>query len=234
MSTPSTKPTVVLVHGAWGDGSSWQKVIPFLLKKGIAVVAVQNPTSSLADDAAATRRIMNTIEGPIVLVGHSWGGAVITEAGNDPKVKALVYVAAFAPKAGESVGEQVGRHAAPPALSQIRNDGAGYLTMSEEGWTTAVAQDLSKEEAQLLSVLQAPLSINTFDDKVTETAWQSRPTWYIVSTEDRAVSVDLQRDLAEMMGAKTTELKASHMSPLSKPDAVSAVILEAVAAVEAS
>lgn len=232
MTSTSTKPTVVLVHGAWGDGSSWQKVIPFLLKKGIAVVAVQNPTSSLADDAAATRRIMNTIEGPIVLVGHSWGGAVITEAGNDPKVKALVYVAAFAPKAGESVGEQVGRHAAPPALSQIKNDGAGYLTLSQEGWATAVAQDLSKEEAQVLSVLQAPLSISTFNDKATVAAWQSRPSWYIVSTEDHAVSVDLQRELAAMMGAKTTELVASHMSPLSKPEAVSAVILDAVAAVD--
>ena len=130
MTSTSPKPTVILVHGAWADGSSWQKVIPLLLKEEIPVIAVQNPTSSLADDAAATRRIMNSVEGPIVLVGHSWGGAVITEAGSDPKVKALVYVAAFAPKAGETVGDQVGRYPAPPGLSQIRNDGAGYLTLS--------------------------------------------------------------------------------------------------------
>lgn len=176
MTSTSPKPTVILVHGAWADGSSWQKVIPLLLKEEIPVIAVQNPTSSLADDAAATRRIMNSVEGPIVLVGHSWGGAVITEAGSDPKVKALVYVAAFAPKAGETVGEQVGRYPAPPGLSQIRNDGAGYLTLSEEGWMNDVGQDLPKEAARVLCVLQPPLAAGTFGDKVTEAAWVSRPT----------------------------------------------------------
>lgn len=234
MTSTSPKPTVILVHGAWADGSSWQKVIPLLLKEEIPVIAVQNPTSSLADDAAATRRIMNSVEGPIVLVGHSWGGAVITEAGSDPKVKALVYVAAFAPKAGETVGEQVGRYPAPPGLSQIRNDGAGYLTLSEEGWMNDVGQDLPKEEARVLCVLQPPLAAGTFGDKVTEAAWVSRPTWYIVSTEDRVVSVELERELAAAMGATTTELAASHLSLLSMPEAVTSVILDAVAAVEAA
>jgi pimeloyl-ACP methyl ester carboxylesterase len=234
MTSTSRKPTVILVHGAWADGSSWQKVIPLLLKEEIPVIAVQNPTSSLADDADATRRIINSVDGPIVLVGHSWGGAVITEAGNDPKVKALVYVAAFAPKAGETVGEQVGRYPAPPGLSQIKNDGAGYLTLSEEGWVNDVGQDLPKEEARVLSVLQPPLAASTFGDKVTEAAWLSRPTWYIVSTEDRVVSVDLERELAAAMGATTTELAASHLSLLSMPEAVTSVILGAVAAVEAA
>lgn len=234
MTSTSPKPTVILVHGAWADGSSWQKVIPLLMKEEIPVIAVQNPTSSLADDAAATRRIMNSVEGPIVLVGHSWGGAVITEAGSDPKVKALVYVAAFAPKAGETVGEQVGRYPAPPGLSQIRNDGAGYLTLSEEGWMNDVGQDLPKEEARVLCVLQPPLAAGTFGDKVTEAAWVSRPTWYIVSTEDRVVSVELERELAAAMGATTTELAASHLSLLSMPEAVTSVILDAVAAVEAA
>lgn len=234
MTSTSPKPTVILVHGAWADGSSWQKVIPLLLKEEIPVIAVQNPTSSLADDAAATRRIMNSIEGPIVLVGHSWGGAVITEAGSDPKVKALVYVAAFAPKAGETVGDQVGRYPAPPGLSQIRNDGAGYLTLSEEGWMNDVGQDLPKEEARVLCVLQPPLAAGTFGDKVTEAAWVSRPAWYIVSTEDRVVSVELERELAAAMGATTTELAASHLSLLSMPEAVTSVILDAVAAVEAA
>lgn len=234
MTSTSPKPTVILVHGAWADGSSWQKVIPLLLKEEIPVIAVQNPTSSLADDAAATRRIMNSVEGPIVLVGHSWGGAVITEAGSDPKVKALVYVAAFAPKAGETVGDQVGRYPAPPGLSQIRNDGAGYLTLSEEGWMNDVGQDLPKEEARVLCVLQPPLAAGTFGDKVTEAAWVSRPTWYIVSTEDRVVSVELERELAAAMGATTTELAASHLSLLSMPEAVTSVILDAVAAVEAA
>lgn len=234
MTSTSPKPTVILVHGAWADGSSWQKVIPLLLKEEIPVIAVQNPTSSLADDAAATRRIMNSVEGPIVLVGHSWGGAVITEAGSNPKVKALVYVAAFAPKAGETVGDQVGRYPAPPGLSQIRNDGAGYLTLSEEGWMNDVGQDLPKEEARVLCVLQPPLAAGTFGDKVTEAAWVSRPTWYIVSTEDRVVSVELERELAAAMGATTTELAASHLSLLSMPEAVTSVILDAVAAVEAA
>ncbi|MDM9627570.1 alpha/beta hydrolase [Rhizobium sp. S152] len=233
MTSTSAKPTVVLVHGAWADGSSWQKVIPLLLKEGVPVVAVQNPTSSLADDAAATRRIINSVEGPIVLVGHSWGGAVITEAGNDPKVKALVYVAAFAPKAGETVGDQVGRYPAPPGLSQIKNDGAGYLTLSEEGWVNDVGQDLPKDEARVLAVLQPPLAASTFGDKVTEPAWLSRLTWYVVSTEDRVVSVELERELAAAMGAKTTELKAGHLSLLSMPEAVTDVILDAVTAVSA-
>jgi pimeloyl-ACP methyl ester carboxylesterase len=233
MTSTSAKPTVVLVHGAWADGSSWQKVIPLLLKEGIPVVAVQNPTSSLADDVAATRRIINSVEGPIVLVGHSWGGAVITEAGNDPKVQALVYVAAFAPKAGETVGDQVGRYPAPPGLSQIKNDGAGYLTLSEEGWVNDVGQDLPKDEARVLAVLQPPLAASTFGEKVTEPAWLSRLTWYVVSTEDRVVSVELERELAAAMGAKTTELKASHLSLLSMPEAVTDVILDAVTAVSA-
>ncbi|WP_337270404.1 alpha/beta fold hydrolase [Oryzifoliimicrobium ureilyticus] len=231
MISTNANPTVVLVHGAWADGSSWQRVIPLLLKENVPVLAVQNPTSSLSDDAAATRRAIHSVEGPIVLVGHSWGGAVITEAGNDPKVKALVYVAAFAPKAGETVGDQVGRYPAPPGLSKIKNDGAGHLTLSEEGWIHDVGQDLPEEETRILSALQPPLPAGTFMEKVSQPAWLSRPAWYIVSAQDRVVSVELERELAVMMGAKTTELNASHLSILSRPDAVADVILEAVAAV---
>lgn len=229
----SKSPTVVLVHGAWADGSSWQRVIPYLLKKNIPVVAVQNPTSSLADDVAATNRALKAVDGPVVLVGHSWGGAVITEAGNDPKVKALVFVAAFAPKAGESVGDLVASHPSPPGLSQIIADGSGYLTLSVEGWIRDVGQDLPEEEARLFAVLQPPLSATTFGDKVTEAAWESRPNWYIVSTDDRIVSVELEREFAARTKAKTTELKASHLPLLSMPAAVADVILEAVAAIAA-
>jgi pimeloyl-ACP methyl ester carboxylesterase len=225
-----SKPTVVLVHGAWADGSSWQRVIPLLLNKGIPVVAVQNPTTSLAEDVAATQRALDAINGPVVLVGHSWGGAVITQAGVDPKVKALVFVAAFAPKAGESVGDQVGAHAAPPGLSRIKEEGTNFLRMSVDGFMHDVAQDLPEDEACLLAVVQAPLAKTTFGEKVTEAAWTTRPNWYIVSTEDRAVSVDLQRELAARMDAKTTELKASHMSLLSMPEAVADIIVDAVAA----
>jgi pimeloyl-ACP methyl ester carboxylesterase len=228
-STPT--PTVVLVHGAWADGSSWGRVIPILTAAGLDVVAVQNPTTSLADDVTATRRALNAVKGPVVLAGHSWGGAVITEAGNDPKVKALVYVAAFAPKAGQTVGEMVQAHESPPGLAHIVDDGAGFLKLSAEGWVNDVGQDLPEAEARLLAVVQPPLAASTFGDKITEAAWETRPNWYVVSTEDRVVSVALERECAAAMNAKTTELKASHLSLLSMPDAVAAVILDAVKAV---
>ena len=232
--SPSTAPTVVLVHGAWADASSWRRVIPHLLAKGIPVVAVQNPTSSLGDDVQATQRALDSIEGPIVLVGHSWGGAVITEAGNDPKVKALVYVAAFAPKVGQSVGDLVGAYESPPALGKIRDDGAGFLSLSAQGWVEDVASDLPEDEARVLAVVQPPFPASAFGDKITEAAWSTRPTWYVVSAEDRVVSVALERELAAMMKAKTTELKAGHLSLLSMPDAVADIIIDAVNATGAA
>ena len=225
--------TVVLVHGAWADGSSWRRVIAQLQAKGIVAVAVQNPTSSLADDVAATRRTLDLLKGPVVLVGHSWGGTVITEAGDDPKVKALVYVAAFAPDVGQSTGDQVAAHAAPPGLGEVRDEGNGTLMMSVAGWVNNVAQDLPDEEARVLAAVQTPLGAATFGDKVSRAAWSSRPNWYVVSTQDRAVSVDLQRDLATKLGARTTELTASHVSLLSMPQAVADVIADAVASVVA-
>lgn len=234
MTASPTMPTVILVHGAWADGSSWQRVIPLLLAADVPVVAVQNPTTSLADDVAATARTLATVAGPVVLVGHSWGGAVITQAGNDPKVKALVYVAAFAPKAGETVGDQVGRHEAPPALGKIIDDGAGFLTLSAAGWIEDVAQDLPETEARVLCATQPPLAASTFGDKVEQAAWETRPTWYIVSAQDRIVSVALERELAAAMNAQTSEVAAGHLSLLSQPEAVAGVILDAVRATAAS
>ncbi len=155
---------------------------------------------------------------------------MITQAGVDPKVKALVFVAAFAPQAGESVGDQVGAHAAPPGLSRIKEEGTNFLRMSVDGFVHDVAQDLPEDEARVLAVVQAPLAKTTFGEQVTEAAWTARPNWYVVSTEDRAVSVDLQRELAARMEAKTTELNASHMSLLSMPEAVADIIVDAVAA----
>ncbi|MDH4441541.1 MAG: alpha/beta hydrolase [Rhizobium sp.] len=224
----SNKATAVLVHGAWADGSSWRRVIRLLLEKGIDVVAVQNPTTSLADDVAATKHVLDAIKGPVVLVGHSWGGTVITEAGNSANVKALVYVAAFAPDAGQSTGDQVGAHEAPPGLSGVTDIGNGKLMMSVESWISNVAQDLPESEARLLAAVQTPLGLPTFTDKVTHTAWSDRPTFYVVSTEDRAVSVELQLQVAVKMEAKTTELHASHMSLLSAPAEVAEVIYGAV------
>jgi pimeloyl-ACP methyl ester carboxylesterase len=227
-STNPTAPTVVLVHGAWADGSSWQRVIPILLDEGMPVVAVQNPTSSLAADVAATKTVLDAIEGPVVFVGHSWGGAVITEAGNDPKVQALVYVAAFAPDAGETLGELVNAHPAPPGLSHVQDDGAGNLKLSVEGWIGDVGHDLSEAEARLLSVVQPPLPASTFGDKVSAAAWRAKPCWYVVSAQDRVVSVELERMFAQRMGATTSEVNASHLSILSQPRAIAQVILDAV------
>ncbi|RED33219.1 pimeloyl-ACP methyl ester carboxylesterase [Rhodopseudomonas thermotolerans] len=225
---PKTLPTVVLVHGAWADGSSWRLVVPLLLDKGIPVVAVQNPTTSLAADVEATRLALDAIEGPVVLVGHSWGGAVITQAGNDPKVKALVFVAALPPKADESVGDLVGSHPSPPGLSQIIDDGRGMLKLSPEGWVRDVAQDIPEQDARVLAVVQPPLPASTFGDRITEAAWATRPNWFIVSAADRVVSIELQRELAARLNARTTELNSSHLSILSQPRAVADVIVEAV------
>ena len=228
MTSTTNGVTVVLVHGAWADASSWRLVIPHLQREGIAVVAVQNPTTSLADDVAATRRTLDSIDGSVVLVGHSWGGTVITEAGNDPKVKALVYVAAFAPDAGQSTGDQVNAHPTPPGLGGVTPFGDGFLKMSEASWIANVAQDLPEQEARVLAAVQTPLSITTFNDKVGTAAWADRPSWYIVSSQDRAVSVELQRELGRHINAHTVELVASHMSLLSLPQAVANIIRDAV------
>lgn len=224
--------TVVLVHGAWADASSWRKIIPLLQREGIPVMAVQNPTTSLADDVAATQLALDAVSGPVVLVGHTWGGTVITQAGNDPKVKALVFVAAFAPDAGQSTGDQVAAHPAPPGLGGVGPFGQGYLTMSVASWISNVAQDLPEEEARVLAVVQTPLGTGTFEDRIGKAAWTDRPNWYVISGADRAVSVDLQRDLATRLKAQTTELAASHMSLLSQPEAVAEVIHNAVAATD--
>ena len=215
MTAHSDNVTIVLVHGAWADASSWRRVIKRLQSQGLVVIAVQNPTSSLVDDVAATRLILDGINGPVVLAGHSWGGTVITQAGNDPKETALVYVAAYSP---------------PPGLSGIEDDGAGHLKMSVASWITNVAQDLPESDARVMAATQPPLGAATFDDKVTQVAWADRPCWYVLSVDDRAVSPDLQRDLAIRLNAKTTELKTSHLSLLSDPDSVANVIIQAAAA----
>ncbi|TWB45010.1 pimeloyl-ACP methyl ester carboxylesterase [Rhizobium sp. ERR 922] len=233
-ASPSKKPTVVLVHGAWADASSLRSVIPLLQKRGVPVVAVQNPTSSLLDDVEATRHVLNEIDGPVVLAGHSWGGTVITEAGDDPKVKALVFVAAFAPDVGQSTGDQVAAYPAPPALADVSSDRSGRYRMSVNGWVNAVAQDLPEQDARLLAATQPPLGADTFSDKVSRAAWMDRKNWYVISTEDQAVSVELQRELAKKLNARTIELKAGHMSLLSQPEAIASAILEAVAEASAA
>ncbi len=223
------RPTVVLVHGAWGDASAWQRVIPLLVAEKVEVVAVQNSTESLSSDAATARRALARVSGPVVLVGHSWGGSVISEVGQDPKVKALVFVAAFAPQSGESAMKQVDRYDAAPAATKIISDDEGFLFLTRQAWIEDVASDLPIEEAEVLAVSQTPLGGLTFGEKVGEAAWLDQPTWYVVSSEDCAVSVALQRDAALRMEARTTEIESGHMFPLSHPRAVADVILDAVA-----
>jgi len=228
------KPTIVLVHGAWADGSSWNKVIPLLQAKGYTVLAVQNPLTSLAADVAATRQVLESATAPVVLVGHSWAGTVITEAGNDPKVAALVYVAAFANNDGQAAGELVNAYPKTPALGTIRDDGHGFLYQTEQGVIENFAPDLPRAEAKTMAVTQGALAASTFGDKVTSAAWKNHPTWYIVSANDRVISPQLERDAAKQMKAKTTVLESSHVSLLSHPKEVAKVIEEAAESVAGS
>jgi pimeloyl-ACP methyl ester carboxylesterase len=168
------KTTAVLVHGAFADGSSWEKVIPLLQAKGLDVVAVQNPLTSLADDVAATRRVLDMQTGPVVLVGHSWGGVVISEIGLHERVKSLVYVAAFAPSEGQSVAELGKDYPAPSGFSHLITDKNGFLTLSGEGMTNHFAQDVPKPQARLMAVTQGPVAAKNFEEKTTVAAWKAR------------------------------------------------------------
>jgi pimeloyl-ACP methyl ester carboxylesterase len=228
-AAPAPK-TVVLVHGAWADGSSWDKVIPLLLAKGFKVVAVQNPLTSLADDVAATKRVLDAQTGPVVLVGHSWGGMVITQAGDDPKVAALVYVAAFAPDEGQAASDLGKDLPPPPGLSSAHPDASGFLWMTPEGVARDFAPDLPAAQTKVMAATQGPISGKTFDEKVSTAAWRTKPSWYVVAEKDRMIQPDLERAMAKKIKASTTALPTSHVAMLSRPKDVAAVILQAAAA----
>lgn len=218
---------VVLVHGAWADGSSWAKVIPILEKAGLHVVAVQNPLTSLADDVAAVQRAIAFEDGPVILVGHSYGGAVITEAGADPKVAGLVYVAAFAPDAGQGVLD-LGKDLPPaPGGADIRPDKGGFLKMTSKGIEEDFAQDLPKADRRILAATQGPTNGAAFGAKVSNAAWKSKPTWYVVASNDRMIQPDLERQFAKTMGAKTITVASSHVPMLSHPQDVARLIIDA-------
>jgi pimeloyl-ACP methyl ester carboxylesterase len=191
------------------------------------------PLTSIDDDLAVTKRTIATIEGPIVLVGHSWGGMAVTQAGDDPKVAALVYLSAFAPDIGESGSSLIGAHPAPPALSTVVTDSAGFTYQTVEGMVRNVAPDLPEADAQILATTQGRLAGVAFGQTATVAAWKTKPSWFVVTVADRVVSVDLQRWEAERMAARVTVLHASHMSLLSQPANVAAVIEEAAEAVTA-
>ncbi len=218
---------VVLVHGAWADGSSWSKVIPQLEKAGLNVTAVQNPLTSLADDVATAKRAIALMDGPVLLVGHSYGGVIITEAGNDPKVAGMVYVAAFAPDAGESVMD-LGKEFPPaPGGAEVRPDAAGFLSLTTKGVVEHFAQDLPMEERKVLAATQGPTNGSAFGGKVTTAAWKMKPCSYIVAAKDHMIQPDLERKFAKAMNAKTTTVQTSHVPMLSQPAAVAKVIIDA-------
>jgi len=218
---------VVLVHGLFADGSSWGKVIPLLQAKGLHVTAVQNPTTSLADDVAAVRRVLALQDGPTVLVAHSYGGMVISEAGTDPKVSALVYIAARAPDAGEDYPALTKKFPAAPASAGIKWEADGFGALTEEAFVKDFAGDLPPAEARAYYAVQQRMGKPITQARTTVAAWRQKPTWYAVSTEDRTINSDLERFMAKRMGAKTIELKASHVSLLSQPREVAGLILQA-------
>jgi pimeloyl-ACP methyl ester carboxylesterase len=220
---------IVLVHGAFADGSSWAKVIKILQAKGYNVTAVQNPLTSFADDVAATNRVLALQKGPVILVGHSWAGAVITETGVDPKVAGLVYVAAFGTDSDEIVGD-IGKNYPPaPALATPIIDAQGFMSLSTETIVQHFASDLPAAEARALAATQGPIATSAFGTKVSNVAWKTKPSWYIVARKDQAIAPDEERFFAKRMKATTTELDTSHVPMLSKPEDVAAVIMDAAA-----
>ncbi|MBS1885836.1 MAG: alpha/beta hydrolase [Actinobacteria bacterium] len=216
-----SKPSVVLVHGFWGGAAHWSKVIVELDRRGYdSLHAVENPLTSLADDAHRTGQMIDQIDGPVVLVGHSYGGAVITEAGDRPNVAALVYVAAFAPDAGETLGA-ITEQMPPAAADAIAPDSDGYAWIAQDRFRESFCQDLGADEALAMAVTQKAPVASTFGDPVTAPAWRSKPSWYQVSTEDRMIHPDNERRMAARMDPREiVELAASHASLASQPTAI--------------
>ena len=229
----SEKPNVVLVHGFWGGAAHWAKVIPELSGRGYdSIHAVENPLTSLADDAERTQKMIKQIDGPVLLAGHSYGGAVITEAGDLPNVIGLVYVAAFAPDAGESLA-QIGDRRAAPAVENVAPDSDGYVWIKQEKFRESFCQDLSAEEALVMAVTQKAPVGSTFGDAISDPAWRKKPTWYQVSTSDRMIHPDTEREMAERIEPRETiELDASHASLASQPTAIVDLIEQAAIALE--
>jgi pimeloyl-ACP methyl ester carboxylesterase len=221
----SPKPAVVLVHGAFADASSWSRVIPILQKDGYYVTAVQIPLTSLEDDVAVTRRVIDAQKGPVVVVGHSYAGAVITNAAGGDNVKSLVYVDAFAPDAGEPLASAGEKFAPPPLSTALIPDAAGFLYVDRAKVHDVFAKDMPEADARIIAVTQKPVNSSVFGAKVTSAAWKTKPSWFIIGTEDRAINPDLLRFYAKRMGAKTIEIEgASHVPFLSHPKEVVKVI----------
>src|SRR5271168_429283 len=220
---------IVFVHGAWADGSSWSKVIPLLQAKGLHVVAVQNPLTSLADDVAATKRIVALQDGPVILVGHSYAAVVITEAGNDPKVVGLVYVAAFAPGDGESINSVSKPYPPAPLGNELRPDAQGFLRVTPKGIAEDMAQDLPASQQRILTATQGQTSSSVFGATITTAAWKSKPSWALIAGNDRAIPPELEKAEAATIKATSITVPANHLAMLSHPREVAELIEQAAA-----
>jgi len=223
--------SIVLIHGGLVDGSGWQGVYEILKKDGYNVTVVQNPTTSLADDVAFTKRVVAAQSGKVLLVGHSYGGVVATEAGNDPKVAGLVYVAAFAPDAGESVQSLISNPAPGAPVPPILPPQDGFLLLDQAKFAASFAADVDKRQASFMAASQVPWGVNALNGEVSTPAWKTKPSWYLVAADDKMIPPPAQRAMAARAGARVTEVPGSHAVYVSRPRAVADVIAKAATSV---
>jgi pimeloyl-ACP methyl ester carboxylesterase len=229
---PAGVRNIVLVHGAFADGSSYAKVIPLLVAQGFRVTAVQNPLSSLAADVAATKRAIAMQDGPVLLVGHSWGGMAISEAGNDPRVAGLVYIAAIVPQDGQTANDVLKPYPPTPGLGHMKPDSAGYLSLTRQGIEEDFVPDLPPAERALVYATQGPWNSAALAEQVMSPAWKTKPSWFI-AVDDRILPADYELAIAKRIKAKTTTLRSGHVPMLSRPREVAAVIIDAANSVSA-
>lgn len=219
--------SIVLVHGGFVDGSGWEGVHDILSKDGYNVTVVQNPTTSLADDVAVTQRAIAAQKGPVLLVGHSYGGVVITEAGNDPKVKGLVYVAAFAPDKGESVASLIKNPPPGAPVPPILPPQDGFLFLDQAKFAASFAADVGEKRARFMAASQVPWGVEALGGAVTQASWRSKPSWYLVAKDDKMIPPPAQRQMSQRAGSSVTEVPGSHAVYVSRPEAVAEVIEKA-------
>jgi pimeloyl-ACP methyl ester carboxylesterase len=224
--------TVVLVHGGFVDGSGWEDVYKILKKDGYNVSIVQNPTTSLADDVAATKRVLAGQKASAILVGHSYGGVVITEAGNDPRVAALVYIAAFAPDKGESVAALIKNPQPGAPVPPILPPQDGYLSLDRAKFAASFAADVTKEKAEFMADSQVPWGVEALNGTISEPAWKTKPSWYLVATEDKMIPPAAQQYMSKRAGSTVIEARGSHAVYVSMPEAVAAIIKKAAQGVK--
>ena len=229
--TRASEISVILVHGGFVDGSGWESVYKILKKDGYSVAIVQNPTLSLSDDVEVTKRVLAQQKGPVILVGHSYGGVVITEAGNDPKVAGLVYIAAFAPDKGESVAALIKDPVPGAPVPPIEPAGEGFLGLNKAQFRASFAADVSAERAAFMADSQVPWGLDALNGAISEPAWKSKPSWYLVATDDRMIPPPAQQFMSKRAGSTVVEVKGSHAVYVSQPQAVADLIVKAARAV---